>query len=80
MNAIEFTAKVEKGLKIKLPKEHKELADQNVRVIIITEAKYNLSDRKAKLIAAFEATKGLNMFSKIMDPIKWQKQLRDEWE
>ena len=80
MNAIEFTAKVEKGLKIKLPKEHIELADKKVRVIILSETKINLSERKAKLIAAFEATKGLNMFSNIKDPIEWQKQQRDEWE
>ncbi len=51
-----------------------------VRVIILSETKQNLVSRKAKLIAAFEATKGLNMFSDIKDPVKWQKQQRDEWE
>ena len=38
-HAIEFTTKVEKGLKIKLPKEHPELVDQFVRVIVFSERK-----------------------------------------
>ena len=80
MNAIEFTTKVEKGLKIKLPKGHSELASQIVRVIILSETKQNLVSRKEKLIAAFNEMKGMNMFSKIKDPLTWQKQQRDEWE
>jgi hypothetical protein len=80
MNAIEFTTKVEKGLKIKLPKEHPELASQIVRVIILSETKQNLVSRKEKLIAAFNEMKGMNMFSKIKDPLTWQKQQRNEWE
>jgi hypothetical protein len=36
--------------------------------------------QKEQLRAAFAKMEGLNMFSKIDDPTKWQKQQRDEWE
>jgi hypothetical protein len=36
--------------------------------------------QKEELRAAFAKMEGLNMFSKIEDPKKWQKQQRDEWE
>jgi hypothetical protein len=36
--------------------------------------------QKKLLCAAFAKMEDLNMFSKIDDPKKWQKQQRDEWE
>ena len=79
MNALEFSAKIEKGT-IRLPKEYEEYDNSYARVIVLVDEPQNVLTKKEKLRLALQKMEKINMFNKIKDPTLWQKKLRDEWE
>lgn len=80
MNAIEFSGVIERG-QITLPPQYASYDNAHVRVIVLVNV---LPDegtgKKERFLAALQKMKNMNMFSKIDDPVLWQKKLRDEWE
>lgn len=85
----EFEATAENGV-IRLPAEYPELANAQLRVLILSAeptperaAAAALAQRQARL-ARLRATQAelvkLNPFRTITDPVAWQRELRDEWE
>ncbi|MBK8429248.1 MAG: hypothetical protein IPL27_26315 [Lewinellaceae bacterium] len=79
MDAIEFSGKIEKGL-IRLPKRYEGYDNSQVRVIVLIEEPKRSLDRKERLRLALRKMEKIKMFSKIEDPIVWQKEMRNEWE
>jgi len=79
MDAIEFSGKIEKGL-IRLPKRYAGYDNSQVRVIVLIEQPERSAGKKERLRLALRKMENINMFSKIEDPIVWQKGLRNEWE
>lgn len=79
MNALEFSAKIEKGM-IRLPDEYNQYENTYARIIVLLNTSDDSLSKKEKLLAAFKKMKGQNMFSSIDDPVIWQRKLRDEWE
>lgn len=77
MDAIEFSGKIEKGL-IRLPKRYSGYDNSQVRVIVLIEAPEISPSKKERLRLALRKMEGIKMFSKIEDPIIWQKGLRNE--
>lgn len=80
MNAIEFSAVIEKG-NIKLPKNLGNSYNHvSARVILLFDEKENKPSQKEALRAAFDDLNKVNAFSTVDNPTEWQKKLRDEWE
>jgi hypothetical protein len=79
MNAIEFSGKIEQG-SIKLPLQFSDFENANVRVIMLFDEQSVLVAKKERLKLVFQQMEHQSMFSKIEDPLYWQKQVRNEWE
>lgn len=80
MNAIEFSAVIEKG-NIKLPKKLGNSYNHvSARVILLFDETENKPSQKEALRAAFDDLKKVNAFNTVDNPTEWQKKLRDEWE
>ncbi|WP_338793540.1 hypothetical protein [Bernardetia sp. MNP-M8] len=82
MEALEFKGKIEKGI-IRLPSEYKDYDQEQVQVIVLIKKSVeneNSINKKEKLRLAFQKMTDINMFSKIDNPVTWQKKLRNEWE
>ena len=79
MDAIEFSGKIEKGL-IRLPKRYAGYDNSQVRVIVLIDAPEISPSKKERLRLALQKMESIKMFSKIEDPVIWQKGLRNEWE
>jgi hypothetical protein len=79
MNAIEFSGKIEQG-SIKLPMQFSDFENANVRVIMLFDEQSVLVAKKERLKLIFQQMENKSMFSKIEDPLFWQKQVRNEWE
>lgn len=79
MNSLEFTAKIEHGV-IHLPKEFEEYENVIAHVTVTLETPEDKKARKDRLFAAFKKAQKANLFAEIEDPVKWQKELRDEWD
>jgi hypothetical protein len=82
MEALQFKGKIEKGM-IRLPSEYKDYDEEQVQVIVLIKKpteNENSINKKEKLRLAFQKMADVTMFSKIDNPITWQKKLRDEWE
>ena len=79
MDAIEFSGKIEKGL-IRLPKRYAGYDNSQVRVIVLIDAPEISPSKKERLRLALRKMESIKMFSKIEDPVIWQKGLRNEWE
>jgi hypothetical protein len=79
MNAIEFSTKIEHGL-IHLPKQFQEYDNSHVRIIVLVEQSKTALSKKEKLLATFKKMQQNRLFESIENPVKWQKQLRNEWE
>lgn len=68
---------------IRLPSEYKEYDEQQVRVIVLIKKpieNLDLINKKEKIRLALQKMATTTMFSKIDNPVLWQKKLRDEWE
>ncbi len=79
MNALEFSTKIEHGL-IHLPKQFQEYDNSHVRIIVLIEKPAINLSKKEKLLITFKKMQQNRLFESIENPVKWQKQLRDEWE
>ena len=79
MDAVEFSGKIEGGV-IRLPKEYGEYDNTYARVIVLVDKPADVLTKKEKLMKALHAMKKVDMFSKIDDPVSWQKKQRNEWE
>lgn len=79
MNSLEFTTKIEHGV-IHLPKEFEEYENVVAHVTVTLETPEDKKARKDRLFAAFKKAQEANLFAEIEDPVKWQKELRDEWD
>lgn len=76
--AVEFTAKVKDGV-IKLPERYKALANAFVKIILLKKEQ-KLRSNKKEVIESLTKVQGKGIFSTIEDPVKWQREQRDEWE
>jgi hypothetical protein len=79
MEALEFSTKIEHGT-IRLPKQFAEYENAFVRIIILSDKPRNFSEKKEKLRNILKKMQQKQLFSKITNPVEWQKQLRNEWE
>jgi hypothetical protein len=79
MNAVEFSSKIEKG-KIILPEEYKNYNDTSVRVIMLFDDTESVVSKKESLLFTLNKMKNEKMFTTIINPVLWQKQIRDDWE
>lgn len=77
MQAIQFNGKIKKG-KITFPKEHRLAENQDVKVIVWVE-EHKPKEQLQAMMKTLEALQQVNPFSKITDPVAWQKQIRSEW-
>ena len=78
MKAIEFQTMIENGI-IKMPFQHKDYANSYAKVIVLIDESDAKSGKKA-LLDAFLKLQEKDIFKRIDDPVKWQKQLRNEWK
>lgn len=79
MQVIEFSGIIEVGL-IKLPDEYSSFNHQKAKVIVMLSADSEGIPQKKRLAAIFEQMSNKPMFRKIVNPLTWQKQLRNEWD
>ncbi|MCH8318592.1 MAG: hypothetical protein IIA88_08860 [Bacteroidetes bacterium] len=80
MKAIEFDTTAKNGI-IKIPPEFSDFANSKIRIIILTkEENIEHKSKKEKLKSLFKQLEKKDIFRKIHDPVKWQKDLRNEWE
>jgi hypothetical protein len=79
MEALEFSAQIEEGV-IRLPEEFEAYRNIYARIIILTEKPINLLSKKERLKAVMLEMGEKNIFSKIADGVKWQKEVRNEWD
>lgn len=79
MEALEFSTHIEQGI-IKLPKEYEAYHNAFVRIIILTEKPINLLSKKERLREVMLKMGEKNIFSKITNAVKWQKEIRNEWD
>ena len=74
---MELTAKINNGV-IRLPKKYKHLNNRTVKISISEEE--NEGKQKEKMKTALEEIIKRDVFKRISDPVKWQRELRNEWE
>lgn len=79
MEALEFSAYIEQGV-IRLPEEFRAYSNAFVRIIILAEKPVNQPSKKERLREVMLKMGERNIFSKITDAVKWQKEVRNEWE
>jgi len=78
MEAIEFSAKIVNGA-IQIPLKYSHYPSENVRVILLFK-QIDFLNQKEKLENIFLKMKQMSLFSAIENPMKWQRNLRNEWE
>jgi Tfp pilus assembly protein PilN len=88
MQAIKIATHIKNGV-ITLPLEYQHL-NQDVEIIVLGEhledadseqqEAIRLAEKKQRFFEALEGLKEIKSFREIEDPVKWQKELRDEWE
>ena len=80
MHAIEFETKVNKGI-INIPEKYIKLINGKIRIIILKseDLSFGIQDR-AEIIKLLNKIRNKGIFDKIDDPVKWQKECRNEWE
>lgn len=79
MEALEFSTQIEQGI-IRLPKEFGAYSNAFVRIIILTEPPVNQLSKKEKLRTIMLKMGEQNIFRNITDALKWQKEIRNEWD
>jgi hypothetical protein len=79
MEALEFSTHIEQGI-IRLPKELGAYSNAFVRIIILTETPANQLSKKEKLRKIMLKMGEQNIFRNITDAVKWQKEIRNEWD
>lgn len=79
MEIIEFSVQIENGV-IQLPKELEQYKNAFVRIALWTEKPLDLRSKKERLREIMLKMGEKNIFSNIADGVKWQKQIRNEWD
>ena len=79
MEAIEFLTRIENGI-LQLPLELAQYNNVLIRITVLPQPLSDLQLKKARLRAVMLKMGEKNLFSQISDGVKWQKQLRNEWE
>ncbi|MDQ5930192.1 MAG: hypothetical protein QG594_1979, partial [Bacteroidota bacterium] len=79
MEAIEFLTRIENGI-LQLPLELAHYNNVLIRITVLPQPLSDLQLKKARLRAIMLKMGEKNIFSQISDGVKWQKQLRNEWE
>jgi hypothetical protein len=82
MRAIEFETEIQNGM-IVLPKKYNNFNAKRTRIIVLVADDNDISlmlQKKERLRLAFKKLQEVNPFRNILNPIEWQKQIRDEWE
>ena len=79
MQAIEFFTRIENGI-LQLPLELAQYNNVLLRITVLPQPLSDLQLKKAKLRAIMLKMGEKKLFSQIPDGVKWQKQLRNEWE
>ena len=80
VDRIEFWGKIEDGV-IRLPAEYLgKYSGLDAKILIMAKPQLDLEDKKARLKSAFANISERNIFQNISDPVRWQKNMRDEWE
>jgi hypothetical protein len=79
MSSVEFTTQIERGV-INLPREFAEYENSLARVTITVETPEEKAAKKEQLFAAFSKIREADLFREVGDPVKWQRNLRDEWK
>lgn len=90
MNAAQIHTRATDGcVTFQLPEEYAEFANSELLVMVVPEpdeakiiaaAQVERKARHARLVAAFDKLREANPFRDIIDPVQWQRELRDEWE
>ena len=85
--AAEFEATAENGI-IRLPSEYPELANAQLRVVVLSAeptqeqaeaaALAQRQAKRARLVAAFDELRRVNPFRTITDPVAWQREQRED--
>lgn len=76
---VEFTARIKNGI-IKLPKRYKALANAMVKIILQKKEAEKPHVDKDNLIRLIVEIQEKGIFNSIKDPLRWQKEQRDEWD
>lgn len=77
MNIIEFLSNIENGV-IHIPTQYKGYENSYVKVTLqIQKPKQGQKDR---LKSIFQKLQKTQFFSKIENPVSWQKNIRDKWD
>lgn len=79
MEAVEFSTQIQQGI-IHLPKELTAFDNRTVRIIILVEKPVPSPSQKERLREVLLRMANSKLFSKISDPVQWQKDVRNEWE
>ena len=81
MHAIEFRAKIKNGF-IEVPKRYKKLVTKFARIIILQEEEPipNSPQDPRAIQQILDQIAERKVFSRIVDPVKWQRDLRSEWD
>ena len=77
MKTLEFSTTIENGI-IHLPKQYEAFNNVKARIVIVSEEEQMVT-KKARLLAIFKKLQTTTIFQEIVNPVEWQKNLRDEW-
>lgn len=83
MWAVEFETHATGGI-IQVPEEYKKIAEGDLKIIILkSEKNHNQPTGHQQKISnmkkLLKQINDRNIFKSINDPLKWQKNIRDEW-
>jgi hypothetical protein len=83
MQAVEFDTHAKNGI-IKIPDEYRNIADGEVRIIILKQEKKPETSiehhrKMSELKKLLKQIRDRNIFQSIDDPVKWQRSIRNEW-
>lgn len=80
VDRIEFWGKIEDGV-IRLPTEYLgKYTGLDAKVLVMAKPSLSPEDKKMRLKLAFAKISDRKIFQHISDPVRWQKNIRDEWE
>ncbi len=79
MYAIEFNAKSKRGM-IEIPEKYRNIIKGMVHIIILKKDNYDQTIENKKIIKnQLLQIQRKDIFEKIEDPVKWQREIRNEW-
>lgn len=80
MKTKEFKARIKNGV-IRIPKKYSEFENAEVKITLVDENdNLDKEKRKKERIELMKKIQEVNPFKKIEDPVKWQRELRNDWK